>query len=205
MNKVVDTQELLPCPFCKRKAAKPQYASVHSKAWVIWCGGCGASGGSADTIAEAIRAWNTRSTQCSGDTQELATRTLEAVREWIVMDRSIEPDEWPVTAIDRLLRALRTTHNPSDKTAELLREARAWVSSAEHDEDCELHPEYGEQNLEASNSEAEEAALEAGGDECDVRYRTYPDDAVCTCERGRFLAKIDSHLGEMKNTQEHTK
>ncbi len=48
------------------------------------------------------------------DTQELATRTLEAVREWIVMDRSIEPDEWPVTAIDRLLRALRTTQCSGD-------------------------------------------------------------------------------------------
>lgn len=76
----------------------------------------------------------------------------------------------------------------------LLREARAWVFIAEHDEHCELHPDYGAQNLEASNDEAEQNALEAGGDERDVSYRTHPEDAVCTCERGDLLNRIDTHL-----------
>lgn len=91
--------------------------------------------------------------------------------------------------------ALSTLRAGQATTADtLLREARTWIFIAEHDEDCEIHPDYGAHNLERANDEAEQEALDNGGDERDVRYRTHPEDAVCTCERGDLLTRIDAHL-----------
>ncbi len=68
-NKVVDTQELLPCPSGHTKTRRDNN-NIYGSWWVKCAEGECSWRAAGDTEAEAIRAWNTRSTQCSGDTQD---------------------------------------------------------------------------------------------------------------------------------------
>ena len=57
-----------------------------------------------------------------------------------------------------------------------------------HDEGCELDPEYGETNFERNNDVLEQEVDERGDE--DVEFRDWPDDRKCTCGTHEFVAQI---------------
>ena len=59
--------ELLSCPFCGGEARIHEFADVPD------CGGCHALGPVADTVPEAIAAWNRRALPAGGEVEPVAT------------------------------------------------------------------------------------------------------------------------------------
>lgn len=53
--------DLKPCPFCGHRAETQEYG-MRTEVWAVWCVECKAQMESISTKAEAIAAWNTRTT-----------------------------------------------------------------------------------------------------------------------------------------------
>jgi hypothetical protein len=57
-----------------------------------------------------------------------------------------------------------------------------------HDEGCELHPEYGESEFERNNLPKDE--------DDDYEDRDWPDDAKCTCGTDEMVNSIKELIAE---------
>jgi len=77
-------------------------------------------------------------------------------------------------------RASQEQARPQADLVGLLLEASGYVRG-NHDEGCELDPEYGQGNFEGNDGE-------------DETERLWPDDAVCTCGTDELVDKIDAAL-----------